>query len=96
MVYTRRQKQALVAVCNPLRDAGIKQHIFSFLPGQWLFLGAVCKEWEALYASIADQRLCSLKVHIRKQLVSAAPKPSCVALQLPRLRQLSGRVLVGL
>jgi hypothetical protein len=35
----------------------------------WLFLGAVCKEWEALYASLAAQQLrsCDL-VYIKKIL----------------------------
>jgi hypothetical protein len=47
-----KQKHAAVAEIDPLRDAGILQHIFEFLPGCWLFLGAVCREWEAVYASM--------------------------------------------
>jgi hypothetical protein len=30
------------------------------LPGQYLFIGAVCKEWEAVYAGIADQQVCNI------------------------------------
>jgi hypothetical protein len=47
----------LAADIDALRDPGILQHIFAFLPGHWLFLGAVCREWEALYAGIADQQV---------------------------------------
>jgi formyltetrahydrofolate synthetase len=65
MVYTRRQKQALAAVSNPLKDAGILQHVFSFLPGNWLFLGAVCSEWRVVYVGVADQQLRSIKRNIR-------------------------------
>jgi hypothetical protein len=36
------------AVAEPLRDACVLNQVFTFLPGHWLFLGAVCKEWEAL------------------------------------------------
>jgi hypothetical protein len=42
---------------NPLKDTGILQQVFSYVPGHWLFLGAVCREWEAVYASITDQQL---------------------------------------
>jgi hypothetical protein len=59
MVSTRQQKQALAAVSNPLRDAGILERVFTFLPGCWLFLGAVCREWRSVYAGLADQqKLC--------------------------------------
>jgi hypothetical protein len=60
--FTRRQKQALVAD-NPFRDAGILRNVFAFLPGNWLFLGAVCREWEAVYAGMAAQRLCSFRLN---------------------------------
>eukprot|EP00953_Heterococcus_sp_UTEX-ZZ885_P000585 839-Heterococcus_DN1.PRE.1 len=46
--------QELIAAMNPLSNAGILQHMFTFLPGHWLFLGAVCKEWAAIYASRRD------------------------------------------
>jgi hypothetical protein len=51
MAFKRKQKLVLAEI-DPLRDAGILQHIFEFLPGCWLFLGAVCREWEAVYASM--------------------------------------------
>jgi hypothetical protein len=65
MVATRRQKQAVADACNPLRDASILEHIFTFLPGHWLFLGAVCREWQALYASMEQQMLCCSEGHAR-------------------------------
>jgi hypothetical protein len=92
MVSTCRQRQALVAVTNPLRDAGILQQVFTFLPGHWLFLGAVCSEWNAVYAGIAEQRVRSLKLDynaepvtcgIRTTLYSAAvASPATVRLAL--------------
>eukprot|EP00953_Heterococcus_sp_UTEX-ZZ885_P002832 2051-Heterococcus_DN1.PRE.2 len=54
MVTTRRQKQA---ACTPLRDAGVLQRIFAFLPGNYLFIGAVCREWQAVYTSMRDQKV---------------------------------------
>jgi hypothetical protein len=66
MVSTRRQKQALAAVSNPLRDVGIVQTVLTYLPGYWLFLGAVCREWKALYADMADQQMYSLGVYSRR------------------------------
>eukprot|EP00953_Heterococcus_sp_UTEX-ZZ885_P009356 5520-Heterococcus_DN1.PRE.6 len=63
MVSTRRQKQALAAASNPLRDAGVLKHIFTFLPGHWLFLGAVCEEWRALYSSIGAQQVYSIRLY---------------------------------
>eukprot|EP00953_Heterococcus_sp_UTEX-ZZ885_P009330 5509-Heterococcus_DN1.PRE.2 len=65
MVHTRRQKQALAAVTNPLKDAGILQQVFTYLPGNWLFLGAVCSEWRVVYVGVADQQLRSIKRNIR-------------------------------
>jgi hypothetical protein len=66
MVSTRRQKQALAAVSNPLRDVGIVQTVLTYLPGCWLFLGAKCREWKALYADMADQQMHSLGVYSRR------------------------------
>eukprot|EP00953_Heterococcus_sp_UTEX-ZZ885_P041019 20946-Heterococcus_DN1.PRE.4 len=53
MVSTRRQKQALSIVSNPLKIEVILHQVFSFLPGNWLYLGAVCKEWRDVYAGRA-------------------------------------------
>jgi hypothetical protein len=57
------QQELRPAESNPLRDAGILQHIFSFVPGYWLFLGAVCKEWETVYASMAEQQVRNLSLY---------------------------------
>jgi hypothetical protein len=65
MVLTRKQKQALVAASNPLKDAGILQHVFTFLPGCWLLLGAVCKEWNAVYAHMDDQQVHSFDLYTK-------------------------------
>jgi hypothetical protein len=73
MVFTRRQKQALVAA-NPLRDASILKQVFSFLPGHWLFLGAVCREWAAAYASIAEQQVRSVSLYGNPKLVTCGAK----------------------
>jgi hypothetical protein len=74
MVSTRRQKQALAAACDPLKDAGILQHVFKFLPGHWLFLGAVCAEWNAVYASIGDQTISRFSLRGNDKLVSCGAK----------------------
>jgi hypothetical protein len=33
----------------------ILQQVFSFLPGHYLFIGAVCREWQGLYVGTADR-----------------------------------------
>jgi hypothetical protein len=46
-----------------LSDAAMIQHVFSFLPtGNWLFLGAVCRKWQAVYADQPDQQVFSIDV----------------------------------
>jgi hypothetical protein len=49
--------QAEVLALHPLRDAGIVGHVFKLLPGNHLFLGAVCRVWKAAYAGTEDQQL---------------------------------------
>jgi hypothetical protein len=61
MVSTRKQKQALLTA-SPLRDAGILQQVFTFLPGNHLFLGTVCKEWNAVYVGIGDWQVRSFSL----------------------------------
>jgi hypothetical protein len=68
MVATRRQKQALVS-SNPLRDTGILQHVFKYLPGCWLFLGAVCREWKLLYADMGDYQVWSCSLYSKNKLL---------------------------
>jgi hypothetical protein len=53
-----RKKQALAA-SNLLSETSILKQVFSFLPGHWLFLGAACREWEAVYADMGEQHICS-------------------------------------
>jgi hypothetical protein len=70
MAMPKKQKQELPLESGPLRDAGILEHVFSFLPGIWLFLGAVCREWQAVYSNMNGQQVRSLNlyVHIKKFL----------------------------
>jgi hypothetical protein len=51
------QNQAVTAASNALTDTGILKQVLSFLPGHHLFLSAVCREWRAVYAGIADQQM---------------------------------------
>jgi hypothetical protein len=41
--------------------------VFSFLPGCWLFIGAVCREWRPVYAGIADQDLQCFIYHSKSR-----------------------------
>jgi hypothetical protein len=59
---------------NPLRDVGILQHVFTFLPGCWLFLGAVCREWKLVYADMAEQEVCSFGLYSTRSPVSFSSK----------------------
>jgi hypothetical protein len=59
----------LSAVCSPLKDAGILQQVFTFLPGCWLFLGAVCSEWRQCYASIGGQQVCGFSSYGDRKFV---------------------------
>jgi hypothetical protein len=71
MVSTRRQKQAAV---DHLKDAGILQQVFKFLPGNWLFLGALCRDWKEVYADMPDQQVCSVRLDSGNKLVACASK----------------------
>jgi hypothetical protein len=62
-----------MVVGKPLSDAVILKQVFSFVPGHWLFLGAVCREWQALYAGMEDQQVCSLEEGNNK-FVTCGPK----------------------
>jgi hypothetical protein len=59
---------------SPLTDAGILQQVFTFLPGNWLYIGAVCSEWKAVYACMKDQQVCSLSMYGNKVVVVYGPK----------------------
>jgi hypothetical protein len=56
------EKLTSSAAFHPLRDAGILQQVFTFLPGNWLFLGAVCSEWRAVYAGLKDFEVCTARL----------------------------------
>jgi hypothetical protein len=71
-----KQKQAAVVV-DPLRDAGILGQVFKLLPGSYLFLGAVCTEWKAAYATLEDQQLCSVSLYDNDKLVTCCCKTTC-------------------
>jgi hypothetical protein len=74
MVSTRRQKQALAAASNPLRNAVILKQLFTFLPGHHLFLGGVCREWRAVYAGMADQEVRAFSLYDSTELVTYGSK----------------------
>jgi hypothetical protein len=44
----------VLLAANPLEDAGILQQVLKFLPGNWLFLGTVCREWNFVCKDIRD------------------------------------------
>jgi hypothetical protein len=48
--------------------------VFTFLPGHWLFIGAVCREWQALYAGIEDQQVCSFYLDYNSELFTCGRK----------------------
>eukprot|EP00953_Heterococcus_sp_UTEX-ZZ885_P035386 18275-Heterococcus_DN1.PRE.1 len=71
------QEHDLAAAINPIRDAGILQHVFTFLPGNWLFLGAVCSEWRAAYEGTADQQVRNIRMWDSGWFVTCGPKTTC-------------------
>eukprot|EP00953_Heterococcus_sp_UTEX-ZZ885_P016787 9417-Heterococcus_DN1.PRE.1 len=76
MASTSREEEALAALSNPLRYDGILQQVFAFIPGNWLFLSAVCSEWRAIYANIGEQQV-TRRLHflhlINEQLCGPVP-----------------------
>jgi hypothetical protein len=50
----RHLKQTMTSALEALEIAGILQRVFTFLPGNWIFIGAVCRKWKAVYANIGD------------------------------------------
>jgi Ankyrin repeats (3 copies) len=58
-----------------LSDTAMIQQVLSFLPpGNWLVLGAVCREWQAVYADRADQQVCSFSIYYDSKLVACCSK----------------------
>eukprot|EP00953_Heterococcus_sp_UTEX-ZZ885_P003694 2507-Heterococcus_DN1.PRE.7 len=74
MVLTRTQKQALAAVYNPLRDVGILKRVFRFLPGNYLFLGNVCREWKSVYEGIGNQQALRVTIGRANKFVTCGNK----------------------
>jgi hypothetical protein len=66
----RQHKQAVAAVSDPLMNASILKQVFAFLPGNWLFLCAVCREWMAVYADMGNQQECRIDLYQRNKLVT--------------------------
>jgi hypothetical protein len=52
---------------DPLKVASILQQVFTFLPGHYLFIGAVCREWRAVYAGMKGQQLNSISLFFHKE-----------------------------
>jgi Ankyrin repeats (3 copies) len=71
---TPGQKQALVAASHPLTDTSILKQVFTFVPGCWLLLGGVCREWKAVYAGIADLQVRACKLYNSTELVTCGAK----------------------
>jgi hypothetical protein len=63
MISTRRHKPAAAEAFDPLGDVGILKYIFAFLPGLYLFVGAVCREWNVVYAGTEEQDVFCLSVN---------------------------------
>jgi hypothetical protein len=64
----------MIVTSSPIRDADILQHVFTFLPGNYLYLGAVCSEWRAAYARTADQQVLSVGLDDSTKLVTCGTK----------------------
>jgi hypothetical protein len=93
MVSTRRQKHAVAAASNPLKDAGILRHVFSFLPGSYLFIGAVCNEWSQSYACMENQQLCKVSLYNNINFVMSDCRSTlyCAAVASPATARLAAR-----
>jgi hypothetical protein len=46
-----------------LSDTAILEHVFSFVPGNWLYLGGVCRAWMRSYERIGVCEICSIGRH---------------------------------
>eukprot|EP00953_Heterococcus_sp_UTEX-ZZ885_P003745 2536-Heterococcus_DN1.PRE.6 len=69
-------EQELAAERNPLLVSGILRNVFKFLPGHWLFLGAVCREWETVYAGMPEQHVLSTTLKYMPRRVVYSSKNS--------------------
>jgi hypothetical protein len=71
---TTRQKQAAIIAFNSLSNAGILKLVLTFLPGHYLFVGAVCREWEAVHAGTANQQVSNFSLCGIDKLVTCGTK----------------------
>jgi hypothetical protein len=62
-------QQAVGAATSPLAEADTLRQVFSYLPGNWLYLGAVCSEWRAVYACMNEQQVYSLNTYGKKKVL---------------------------
>jgi hypothetical protein len=56
----------------------------------YLFIGAVCREWQTVYAGIGDQKVLCLHVMAKDTGAVAMLIPPCTALLFHRQRQQTG------
>jgi hypothetical protein len=91
MVTVAQQHRSVRASTNQLREAGILRQVFSYLPGNWLYLGAVCSEWRAVCACMEDQQVCSLNTYGIKQVLACGPSTTLysVAVSSPATARLA-------
>jgi hypothetical protein len=68
------QNLAVTAASNALTDTGILKQVLSCLPGHHLFLSAVCREWRAVYAGMANQEVCAFRLYDSTELVTCGAK----------------------
>eukprot|EP00953_Heterococcus_sp_UTEX-ZZ885_P039886 20415-Heterococcus_DN1.PRE.4 len=68
------QAVAAAAALDPLCNAGVLQQVFTFLPGHHLFLSAVCREWKAAHAGMADQRVHAFPLYDNINLVTCGTR----------------------
>jgi hypothetical protein len=49
-------------------------HFEASIYGNWLLVGAVCKEWLALYADLPEQQLCNFRLDENTNVVTCGMK----------------------
>jgi hypothetical protein len=91
MEFEHKQKQTL----SPLQDEGLLLQVFTFLPGHHLFISAVCKDWKAVYASMADQQVRSFTLYDDDpEFVTCGARSTLYSAVLHRLQQSAWRDVV--
>jgi hypothetical protein len=49
-----------VDISTILCDASILERVFSFLPGHWLYLGAICRAWMQSYKDLPSREIVTV------------------------------------